>query len=210
MVRNSAKCSRGSGWWRSAHCAAFFQQPRQRLPRRQRLGQRAALDGHRGGQFAAVAAGHRQRHRNAPLAQRRQHAAVALGQAAGAELQPAQAVVLVRVGAGQVEGQAGRRVAVAGPGRGQRAVQRLEVVRVGAAVGQFDVQVAGLLAEREVLRAVQRQREHGRVVAEDRRRAVALVHVEVDHQHAQQRAGARRCHSACISRAATATSLKTQ
>jgi hypothetical protein len=33
---------------------------------------------------------------------------------------------------------------------------------------------------------VERQREHGRVVAKDRCRAVALVHIEIDHQDAQE------------------------
>ena len=38
--------------------------------------------------------------------------------------------------------------------------------------------------ERIVARAVQRERERARIVGEDVRRPVALVHVAVDHQHA--------------------------
>jgi hypothetical protein len=94
----------------------------------------------------------------------------------------------VRVGAGQVEGQPGRGRLLARPGLRQRVVERGQVGLVGAAIGQLHVQVARFLAEGEVLRAVQREREHGRVVAEDRRRAVALVHVQVDDEHPQQRA----------------------
>jgi hypothetical protein len=65
---------------------------------------------------------------------------------------------------------------------------------------------------------VQREREDAGVAGEDRRGAVALVHVEVDDDDARparRRARARRC--AGVARrvglhraAATATSLKTQ
>ena len=64
---------------------------------------------------AAVAAGHRQRHRDAPCARGGEDAAVALGQAFGREREAAEAVAFVRVGAGQVEDQAGRRAASRGP-----------------------------------------------------------------------------------------------
>ena len=53
-------------------------------------------------------------------------------------------------------------------------------------VGQLQVEITRLLAEREVLRAVQRQGEDGRVIAKDRRGAVALVNVEVDHCNAKE------------------------
>ena len=118
---------------------------------------------------------------------------IALGHAGVAELQAAQAIALVRVGTGQVERQAGRTtgVALTLPGGGQRALQRRQIRPIGAAVGQIDVHIAGLFLERKVLRAVQRQREHRRVVAEDRRRAIALVHIEIDHPDPQQAAGQR-------------------
>ena len=92
---------------------------------------------HCGGDVAPVATGHVHHHRDAALAQNRQHAPVALGQAGMAELEAAQAVALVRVGAGQVEGQAGRAAAVQLPlpGLRQRGIQRGQVGRVGAAVG---------------------------------------------------------------------------
>ena len=64
-------------------------------------------------------------------------------------------------------------------------LQRGEIVGVAAAIGQLDVEVARLLAEGKVLLAMQRQREHARVVLEDARGAVALVHVEIDHGHRQ-------------------------
>src|SRR5205085_7155529 len=103
------------------------------------------------------------------FAQRVKHAAVWRRQPGGRELEAAEPVALVRIGARQIEDEAGWRVAMALPQRGERAVERLQVLLVAAAVGQLDVEVARLLAEREVLRAVQRQREHGRVVAEDGR-----------------------------------------
>ena len=134
----------------------------------------------------AVAAAHRQHHRNAALAAGREDAAVALGQAGGADLQPPEPVALERVGAGLVEHQARRRVAVRLPHRLQRAVERLQVGRVGAAVGQVDVEAGGHLAEGIVLLAVHRQRPDAGVAPEDRRGAVALVHVQVDHRHPQR------------------------
>ena len=93
--------------------------------------------------------------------------------------------MLVRVGARQVEQQAGRRGAVALPELGQRGVERVEVGLVAATVGQVDGEIAALLVEREVEGTVQRQREHGGIVTEDGRSAVALVDVEVDHRHPQ-------------------------
>jgi hypothetical protein len=56
----------------------------------------------------AVAAGHRQGDRDAALAQRREHAPVALEQPAALSFRPAEAVVLVRVGAGEIEREAER------------------------------------------------------------------------------------------------------
>ena len=63
------------------------------------------------------------------------------------------------------------------------AVQRREVGGIVAAVGQAHVQVAGLLAERKVLLAVHGEGEDGVVVPKDGRRAIALVHIEVDDRH---------------------------
>ena len=86
----------------------------------------------------------------------------------------------------------------------QRLLQRLQVFIVRTAIGQFHIQVARLLAKRKVARPVQRQREHAGIAAKDMRRAVALVHVQVDDRYAQRlrRASAARTlpfglHEAC-------------
>ena len=60
--------------------------------------------------------------------------------------------------------------------------QGLEIFVIAGAVGQLDVEVAGLLAERVVPGAVQREREDAGIVAEDGGGAVALVHVAVHHR----------------------------
>lgn len=140
---------------------------------------------------APVAAGHGHRDRDAAFARRGEHTPVPLGEAGGRQLQAAEPVAFVRIGAREVEDQAGRRVLVTAPQFGERGVERLEVFGIAAAIGQLDVEIARLFAEREVLRAVHRQREDGGVVGKDRGRAVALVHVEIDHGHPQQRRMAR-------------------
>src|SRR5260370_675544 len=52
---------------------------------------------------------------------------------------------------------------------------------VSRAIFECDVEVARFLAERKVLRTVQREREHGGLFSEDGGRAVALMHVAIDH-----------------------------
>ena len=47
--------------------------------------------------------------------------------------------------------------------------------------GKADVEIAALFAKREVARTVDREREDGRVIGEDRRGAVALMDVTIDH-----------------------------
>jgi hypothetical protein len=140
-------------------------------------------------EVVAVAAGHRQRDRDLERAEQAEDAAVARQQACGAELEAAEPVAFVRVGAGEIERQAERLLAVLVGEHAQGTVERAQVVGVAAAVGQGDVEVARRLAEREVPGAVERDREHARVAGEDRRRAVALVDVEVDDDDAQRRLG---------------------
>ena len=83
--------------------------------------------------------------------------------------------------------------------------QDLQVGVVLHPVGQADVEVARDLAHGIVLLGVDGEGEQVGVVGEAIRRAVALVHVEVDHQRPRDRAA--RAFSAL---AAIATSLKTQ
>ena len=62
-------------------------------------------------------------------------------------------------------------------------VHHREVVGVAHAHGQRDIPVAGGLARREVLFAVQGHGNGVRCVMEDARGTVALVHVTVEDQH---------------------------
>jgi len=61
---------------------------------------------HCGVDVSAIAAGHRHGHRHLLALQKVKHSAVSLGQARSAETEPTQPVVLVRIGARQVERQA--------------------------------------------------------------------------------------------------------
>jgi hypothetical protein len=63
----------------------------------------------------------------------------------------------------------------------KRVVQRTQVGAVFATVRQLDVKRAPLLAEGVILATVEREREDVGVVGEDRCRAIALVHIEIDH-----------------------------
>src|SRR5919201_1830082 len=65
--------------------------------------------------------------------------------------------------------------------------ERRQVLVISSAVAERDVEIAELLAEGEIVRAVERQREHCGLVAEDRRGAVPLMNVAVDHRGAARR-----------------------
>ena len=66
----------------------------------------------------------------------------------------------------------------------QMPCQRRQVFVVAGAVVERDVEIAGFLPEREVVRAVHREREHRRLVAENCRGAVALMDIAIDHRGA--------------------------
>ena len=133
-------------------------------------------------EVVAVAAGHRQRDRNAQRAERGEDAAVALEQAGRAELEPAEPVAFVRVGAGEVEGEAERLRRVLA----RRAPSSARVER-GAGSRRRRSRRAGAMSRS--LAALRNGKFFAPcseivntlgVAGEDRRRAVALVDVEVD------------------------------
>ena len=130
---------------------------------------------------AGIAARHRDRHGDASVAAQRKHHRVARGETVLRECQTTEAVIREGIGAGEIDRE------VRAP-RGQRVAHAIlegdEVLVVGRAVGQFDVEVARFLAEGKIVRAVDREREHRDVLREDRRRAVALVHVAVEDRDA--------------------------
>ena len=129
----------------------------------------------------AVAPAHRHRDRQPAQARPLEHPPVALGDAGDAQREPAEPVAFVDVGPGEEHDEVGLE---AGRQRGERGIQRIEVGGVAGVVGQVDVEVAlAAVPEREVARAVDRQREHRGVVAQDLGGAVALVHVEVNDGH---------------------------
>jgi hypothetical protein len=105
---------------------------------------------------------------------------VPFGQTGLGELEPTQAVVLVGVGARQVDHQVGL---APGKHRAEGGLQGGEVSVVGGAVGQFHVQVAALLVEGVVAGAMDAEGEALWPVGQDGGGAVALVHVAVDDRH---------------------------
>ena len=118
------------------------------------------------------------------------------------EREPAEAVARERVGAREHEASSGPR---AGDRLRQHARELGEVPVVVRAVGQLDLEVAGHAAERVVAEAVEREGERLGVAAEQRVRAVALVDVEVDDEHAPHERAARAGRGVAVT-----TSLKTQ
>jgi hypothetical protein len=119
-----------------------------------------------------------------------EHDGVAPPQTGHRQSHASQSIALVRIGAGEIEDQIGR--------CGQHAIQgRLqlpEIPRIVDAVGQRHIEVAALLVERIVAGPVHRTGEHTWVVGEDRRRPVALMHVEVDHRHLADPSGLEQRH----------------
>ncbi len=148
-----------------------------------------------------IAASHGQRDRNAACATGLQYAPVACFQPGKAQVEAPQAVAGIGVGAGEVDDQIGlaARQRFFQPG-----VECGEIGIIAGAIRQFDIEVAAFFLEGKIAGAVDREGEDAVVAVEDGSGAVALMDVAVDD-------GTRRTRpSACMARAATAASLKTQ
>ena len=104
------------------------------------------VDGHRVVDPARVAACHGQRQRRPARLALREDQAVAGGEAGETERKAAEAVVVEGIGAGEVDDQVGTGDV---EGDVEAFAQAQQVGVVATAVGQFDVEVAGLLGERE-------------------------------------------------------------
>ena len=145
------------------------------VPGSQRDGLR--VDGHGIVDIVAVAARHGNGNRYAPLIREIEDFLVAPGQALQRQFEPSEPIALVRIRAGQIDHQ----LRLEAPSQDvECAGQRLQIVFVAAAIVQADVQVRRLLAERVVFLAVQRQGENGGVIAQNRRRAVALMYIQIN------------------------------
>lgn len=64
----------------------------------------------------------------------------------------------------------------------ERVLQRLQIRRIAGPGGKRNVQVARRLSERVVVPTMERQGEHARIVRENRRRPITLVHITVHDQ----------------------------
>lgn len=142
---------------------------------------RVVMNGHRVIDLPRVTAGHGHRHRDAACATGAENVLVARGETGESQRQPTEPVIVIRIGAGQVDHQL--RVC-ASENFLERRGELPQIQNVVAAVWQFDIQVAARLDEGKVVRAVQRESENLPVVGADRRRTVALMHVAVDDRHA--------------------------
>jgi hypothetical protein len=140
-------------------------------------------------------------HRDAGVNARPQHQPLAPPKAALAQRQPAEPVVDMRIDARVEEHQVR-------PHLIEQAWQVIGKLReIGVVLEpcvELDVQIAPLLVQREIDPAVHRESVHPGIPGKNRCRAVALMDVEIDHQSAVDAA------SSSSTRAATATSLKTQ
>ena len=66
--------------------------------------------------------------------------------------------------------------------------QGLQVGVVTAAIGQVHIQITRHLAEGKVLFAMHGEGEYARLIAEDGRRAIALMDIQIKHQNAAHQA----------------------
>ena len=99
-----------------------------------------------------ISARHGKRQRHPPLPRPVEHPAVARFQPVVAQGQAPQPVAFVRVGARQVQHQAGLKALLQSL---QCMFQRIQVLRVATSIRQRHIQVAVFLAERKVALAVQ-------------------------------------------------------
>jgi hypothetical protein len=109
------------------------------------------------------------------------HELVALLQASEAEVQASERIFAQAVDSGLIEDDS--RAEPLDPRQGGR--ERVEVGAVFGAVVECHVERRALLTEREVVRAVEGEREDIGVVFEKRSRAIALMYVEIEDGRAQ-------------------------
>ena len=112
---------------------------------------------------------------------RRHHAPVTLGQARVRQRQFAEFIFPQAIHPGLIKHKIGPEL----PHPRQILVERGQILLIARPIGEVHVDRARLFAEREVVAAVKRERQHVRILREQRRRAVPLVHVEVDYRHAR-------------------------
>jgi hypothetical protein len=103
---------------------------------------------------------------------------VAAFEAFNGKRKPAELVLAIRVGAGDVEQQMGREV----HRHLERATEAIEIFAISDAVTQIDVDHGRRFLAWIVIELVQRKREHAAVARENRGGAVAVVNVAIDDQ----------------------------
>ena len=153
------------------------------MPMRHRQTPGVELHPQGGFHVPTVTAGHGDDHGDAALPSPIEYPSVTGFHAIVSETQAPQTVAFVGVGTRQENQEMGRETVVQ---MLQRLLQRLDVGRVITAIRQLDVEVAGLLAEREVFFPVQRQGEDRWIIPKDVSRSIALMHVQIHNGNAQR------------------------
>ncbi|HQO30141.1 MAG TPA: hypothetical protein PKY22_11570 [Accumulibacter sp.] len=136
---------------------------------------RATMNDHRIIDLPDVTAG--RGHYDAACAAGAENVLVARGETGESQRQPTKPVIVIRIGASQIDHQLR---AGAPENLLERRGELLQIESVAAAVRQVDIQVAARLDERKVVRAVQRDSENPPNVGTNRRRTVALMNVAID------------------------------
>ena len=127
-----------------------------------------------------VAACHRDGDGHRPFAAGVENNPVPFAESAKGECQPAESIAVIGIRTRQEDRQVGNRFSKC---RLQTVPQRRQIFGIARSVGQTDVEIAHFLRLGIVPLAVNRKRVNGWIIADDRRRAVPLMHVAVNYQY---------------------------
>ena len=146
------------------------------------LGQRngRCVDFDRVADLSCVAASHRDGDRDTTLATLLENPSVAFGQSFETQAETAKAIVVIRIGPGQVDDQIGMSEI---EGRIQTVIKPQQVGIIGAGIGQFDIKVAGFLVERKIACTMHGKGEDAVVTGQNAGCAVALMDIAINDQH---------------------------
>jgi hypothetical protein len=141
---------------------------------------RRAVYGNRIVNLPGITAGHGDGDRDLPAAAMRENPAIPFDEASHRQPEAAQAVILVRIGAGQVNDEFR-----AGDVEGgiEAFLKPQEIGVVGTAIGQFNIEIALFLLEWKIARAVDRERENAFVTGQNAGSAIALMDVTIHNQY---------------------------
>ena len=127
-----------------------------------------------------VAAGHGDGERYLPDAAMLEYPAITFGESGHRHPEAAEAIILVRIGAGQIDDEF-RVGDVEGGIQAFFKSQEIGVIR--AAIGQFNIEIALLLLKRKIARAVDRESKNAFVTGQNAGGAIALMDITINDQY---------------------------